>query len=93
MKFSMTCAVTLLAAVCAPAALMAQDNAKSGTEETAEHDTSDPMKCKYTHTVDSKIAKRVCMPESHWKRLEEETREDRRGSKNRNSYCSDTGPC
>ena len=66
---------------------------KDATPAKPAVDKGGAIKCRYMHTLDSKIPKRICMTREAWEREEREVRENIRRDRNDNSQCASEGPC
>ena len=63
------------------------------TKTDAGKDPKKIKRCKYSQVAGSRIPQRICMTGEDWNEMERRQEEAARSTKNRNSYCSEAGPC
>ena len=73
------------------AAAVEEDGQAEGSD--AAEDPGDKIRCKQVKALNSRIPTRVCMTVQEWEERNRATLEEKRRMRNRNSYCSGSGPC
>ena len=70
----------------------AEEGGQAEGSDAAE-DPGDKIRCKQVKALNSRIPTRVCMTVQEWEERNRATLEEKRRMRNRNSYCSGSGPC
>ncbi len=77
----------------APAEVSESSGDQENTKKNEGKADPDAVKCRNLFVTNSRIPQRVCLSNFEWEDRARAQREARRSSRNRNSGCSEQGPC